>query len=68
MRGKIHIKKFGGQKHKINVKFLAIAVAVMLSARNVRINVNAESCPDLKVVFARGSGGELNTESDTVKI
>ena len=64
MRGKINIKKYGGQKHKINVKFLAIAVAVMFSTWNVRINVNAESCPDLKVVFARGSGGELNRDQN----
>ena len=64
MRGKIRIKKYGGQKHKINIKFLAIAAVVMFSAGGVKIGANAEGCPDLRVVFARGSGGELNHDQN----
>ncbi len=60
MRNKIHIKKYSGQKQNIKIKFLALAIVAVFGVNGVRVDVNAERCPDLKVVFVRGSGEELN--------
>lgn len=61
MRNKIRTKKPGGQKRNIKTKFLIPIVAIILGASNLQLDVRAEQCPDLRIVFARGSGEEQNT-------
>ena len=58
MREKIHIQKYGGQKTKIKIRYLVMVLALCFSASIPKINANAENCPSLRIVFARGSGGE----------
>ena len=58
MRGKILIQNQGGQKHKIKVRYLMIAIGIILQSGVVSKRVGAVECPDLRIVFARGSGGE----------
>lgn len=51
---------FKKQQHK-KIRFRELAVApILLSATCVPMigEVNAESCPSLRIIFARGSGGE----------
>ena len=62
MRSKIRIQKRGGKKQKIKIRYLGLILAVIISGSSVHLSVSAESCPDLRVVFARGSGGELNRD------
>lgn len=58
MRGKILTRNRGGQKQKIKIRYLVAIVGIIISSVAMRQVVQAESCPDLRVVFARGSGGE----------
>lgn len=58
MRGKIPIKKLGGRKSHIKIRFFAIVPMFLFSISMPQIPVQAGSCPELRVVFARGSGGE----------
>lgn len=69
MRGKIHVKNHGGQnckikirrgekRKKMRVRYLAAALAVAGVALAPAMQTRAESCPSLRIVFARGSGGE----------
>lgn len=56
MRGKIHVQKRGGQKQNIKIRYLVVAV-LLASAMLVPIgSVRAGGCPDVRIVFARGSG------------
>ena len=55
MRGKNHILKRGG--HKVKICCLGVTLVLIISTCIPRI-VTASGCPDLRVVFARGSGGE----------
>ena len=81
MRGKIPIKKLGGRKSHIKIRFFAIVPMLLFSIIMPRFPVRAASCPDLGVVFARGSGGErwkdknylefkrtIQTKLETVKL
>lgn len=58
MRGKIRIKKCGGQRQKIKIRYIAATLGLLAAALVPQFRVSAETCPDLRVVFARGSGGE----------
>ncbi|MBR3386189.1 cutinase family protein [Candidatus Saccharibacteria bacterium] len=58
MRGKNLVKNQGGRKYKIKVRYLVVAVGLMLPGLMLRQVVQAVGCPDVRVVFARGSGGE----------
>lgn len=58
MRGKIPIKNRGGQKYQIKIKYLVAALTLVISTCILKMPAKAESCPDLRIVFARGSGGE----------
>ncbi|MBR2725131.1 cutinase family protein [Candidatus Saccharibacteria bacterium] len=58
MRGKIRIKNSGGQNYHIKIRYFAVTLALLSSINIPRVVVEAVSCPDLRVVFARGSGGE----------
>lgn len=69
MRGKIHIKNRGGQhkkikirrnekRKKVRIRYLVMALMVTAAALVPTIHARAESCPSLRLVFARGSGGE----------
>ena len=55
MRGKKLIKNRGGCK--IKLRCVGMALMLLVGANVPRMAV-ASSCPDLRVVFARGSGGE----------
>ena len=46
------------------IKYLIICLAVVLGGATPPKIAKAESCPDLRVVFARGSGGERWTTKD----
>ena len=62
MRGRILTKSRGGNrcghKNKLKVRYLVVAVGLLLSGLASRTVVQAVGCPDVRVVFARGSGGE----------
>ena len=58
MRGKILIQNQGGQKHKIKVRYLMVAIGLMFCSGVASKTVSAVKCPDLRIVFVRGSGGE----------
>lgn len=64
MRGKILIKDQGGQKPIIKYQYLFLILALIFSISIPRFSAQAESCPDLRVVFARGSGGERWNTND----
>lgn len=64
MRGKNLIKNQGGHKNKIKVRYLVAAVGILLSGLTIRQTVQAVECPDVRVVFARGSGGEQWTDQN----
>ena len=54
---KIRQKSIGKKNGKIKIRYLAAALALVGSVLP-RLAVQAEGCPDVRVVFARGSGGE----------
>ena len=54
---KIRVVGVGGGRKNVKIRYLAVAVALGL-AGVPRLAVQAEGCPDVRVVFARGSGGE----------
>ena len=58
MQGKIRNISPGGQKCHIKKRYFIMALTLFLSVSVPSIRVTARECPDLKVVFARGSGGE----------
>ena len=58
MRGKISIREKRGQKCKIKVRYLVAIIGLLLGSIIVGQATEATSCPDVRVVFARGSGGE----------
>ena len=58
MRGKIRVKNHGGQRQKIKIRWVLVALVMVGAALIPRFQTRAESCPDLRLVFARGSGGE----------
>lgn len=66
MRGKIPTKKLGGQKAKIKIRYLAPIVGLALGICVPQRITSAASCPELRVVFARGSGGEPYTDQNFV--
>lgn len=62
MRGKTKLKimKVWRKKARVKVRFLALA-GILVYASFLAPNINqvkAESCPDLKIIFARGSGAK----------
>lgn len=56
------VKNTGGEK-KIKIRYL-VAILVLVGTIMPRIQAQAESCPDLRIIFARGSGGESGTTED----
>ncbi|MBR3115989.1 cutinase family protein [Candidatus Saccharibacteria bacterium] len=58
MRGKILIQNQGGRNSKTKVRYLVVAAGLMLAGMTTRQTAQAAGCPDVRVVFARGSGGE----------
>ena len=58
---KVRLKSAGGKGGKIKIKYLVAALALVGSVLP-RLSVQAESCPDVRVIFARGSGGERWTD------
>ncbi len=57
MRGKIPIKNHGGRRQKIKIRYLVVSVGLLMSGLVTRQVVQAVDCPDVRIVFARGSGG-----------
>ncbi|MBR3230550.1 cutinase family protein [Candidatus Saccharibacteria bacterium] len=64
MQTKIRIKKGRGQKRNIKIRYLILSFLLILSANHLSVRVSAKGCPDVKVIFARGSGGELNVDQN----
>ncbi len=62
MKGTIQIKKLSGRKQKIKVRYLVFMLGFMGLANFSHKTVQAMTCPDLNVIFARGSGSEQNTD------
>lgn len=58
MRGKIQINLLGGRKHKVKIRYLILAIGFLGMVVTPNLPANADSCPDLRIVFARGSGGD----------
>lgn len=57
---KLKIMRIRRRKSRIKVRFLILAGLMAISGLGTLVveTVSAESCPDLKIIFARGSGGE----------
>lgn len=57
---KLKIMRIRRRKSRIKVRFLMLVGLLIASGLGVTAveTVEAESCPDLKIIFARGSGGE----------
>ncbi len=55
---KIRPKAVGGRAKIIKVRYLIAALALLGATLLPQQIVQAEACPDVRVVFARGSGGE----------
>ncbi len=64
MRGKIKLTKRGGRKSKIKIRYLGLALAVCGASGISRSLAQAESCPDVRLVFARGSGEARETDQN----
>lgn len=64
MRGKILIYNQGGRKNKIKVRYLVVAIGLMLCGMVTQPKVQAADCPDVRIIFARGSGGEQDVSGD----
>ena len=64
MRGKNLTKSQGGYKNKIKVRYLVVTVGLLLSGLVTNQTAGAVDCPDVRVVFARGSGGEQDVGVD----
>ena len=64
MRGKIQLTKRGGRKSKIKIRYLGLALALCLASGTVTQLAQAESCPDVRLVFARGSGETKDTDQN----
>lgn len=64
MRGKILTKHQGGRKQKVKIRYLVAALILASGALIPQSGARAESCPDVRVVFARGSGGERWTDQN----
>ena len=64
MRGKTLKQKQGGFKNPIKVRYLGLAVWLLASSFIIYHPTRATDCPDVKIIFARGSGGEQNTNAD----
>ena len=65
MRGTIHVKNRGGKNQKIKIRYLVATAVMMLGAIILPRGITqAEGCPALRVVFARGSGGERWTDQN----
>lgn len=63
---KLKIMKIGRARRRVKVRFLALA-GIMLAGTMMPAltkTVEAESCPDLKIIFVRGSGGERWNDSN----
>lgn len=61
MRSKIPTKNRGGQKNNVKVRYLVMAAVVAMwgiMAGWMSQTAEAIECPELRVVFARGSGSE----------
>ena len=58
MRGKILIQNQGGRKYKIKVRYLCVVVGLLVGGVVTGRAVEAAGCPDVRAVFARGSGSE----------
>ena len=56
------------KKSKIKLRFLVLAGLVACGAMSgaYSAKVNAENCPEVKVIFARGSGGERWTDPNYI--
>lgn len=67
MSSKIPIKIRGGQKRTIKIRYFGVAFAVLGGVFVPKLNTSAANCPDVKIIFARGSGGELNTDKNYVE-
>ena len=53
------------RKRRVDAKILVLALVVAaLEIHLPRMSVSAKSCPDLKIIFARGSGAEVGTSAD----
>lgn len=62
---RVKIKQKSGRKNiKIRYLVVAFAVALLAAPKMTTGTVQAAGCPDLRVVFARGSGGELNVDKN----
>lgn len=66
MQQKLRVKiNRTGRKRRVEIRFLVLALAMsVLGIHLPRMSVRAESCPDLRIVFARGSGAEAETSAD----
>ena len=61
---KIRPKAVGGRAKIIKIRYLIAALALLGATLIPQQIVQAENCPDVRVIFARGSGGERWTDQN----
>ena len=58
MRKPVQTKRLGGRKIRIKIRYFLMTLPLLFSISAPSLAIATKDCPDLKVVFARGSGGE----------
>ena len=66
MRGKLSITKRAGRKIKVKARYLVVAAIMIACSVGTLRATSAAGCPELRVVFARGSGEELNEDQNFI--
>ena len=57
-------QKLRAKNKKIKFRFLLMAMTIVGLSLPNKMAVQAESCPDVRIIFVRGSGAEQNTSDD----
>ena len=57
-------QKLRAKNKKIKFRFLLMAMAIVGLSLPNKMAVQAESCPDVRIIFVRGSGAKQNTSDD----
>ena len=60
----IHVHTPRTKLLKIPIRILVVGLFILVGAINLPTSASAASCPDVKIIFARGSGAPVNNNAD----
>ena len=60
----IHVHTPRTKLLKIPIRILVVGLFILVGAINLPTPASAASCPDVKIIFARGSGAPVNNNAD----